>query len=92
MKSETIEEFLARGGQIKKIPPGESVSTVKAATVNSTNAGGPAVLLTYGEADLFHGEARTRKTKKVKAEPKIDFSALPEALRNKLAKKMANDE
>lgn len=90
MKIETIEEFLARGGKITKVPPKEALQAATP-TINQTT-GGPANLLSYGEADLFYGEARTRKTKKAKVAPKIDFSALPEALRKKYMKELTGDE
>jgi hypothetical protein len=80
MKTETLEEFMARGGKVTKVPPPEV--TLKPEAVKSTSAGGPAILMTLGEADLYYGEHKKRK---VKAKPKqtLDVSALPPELRKK---------
>jgi hypothetical protein len=78
-KTETIAEFLARGGKITKVASAEP--TVKPESIRSTTAGGPAVFLSLGEADLFYGEHKAKKAKKSKAP--LDLSALPEELRKK---------
>jgi hypothetical protein len=80
MKSETLEEFLARGGVIKKVATSE-----KAPEVNiKSMAVGPAVLLTLEEGELFYGEKKASKVPKTLKEPKINFDDLPEPLRKKL--------
>lgn len=86
MKVETIKEFLARGGEINHVPTAEASTPIT--HVMTPTSAGPAVLLTYGEADLFYGEVRARKSKKVKQSPKIDFNALPEGLRKKYTKEL----
>ena len=79
-KTETIAEFLARGGKITKVPPQAHLAKEQ---VKSTNPG-PAVIITMGEADLFYGEQKAgRKAVKKKAKATIDLSALPEELRRK---------
>lgn len=90
MRKETVQEYLARGGKITTLPAKEREQPVQA--MNPTTAG-PANLLTYGEADLYYGEAKARKAKKEKIVPKIDISALPPALRQKYLERLnANDE
>ena len=86
LKRQTVAEFLAAGGVITKIPPVEP--TVKPESIRSSSAGGPAVFLSLGEADLFYGEAKKKKVKKSKAA--IDLSALPEALRKKYVDEVVN--
>ncbi len=76
-KTETIQEFLARGGVITRLPSHEEV---KKKDVVRKSAAGPANLMTYDEADLYYGESKPRKAKKT---PDIDLSALPEVLRKK---------
>lgn len=89
-KIETIEEYLARGGAINKINPVESPKQIE--VVRKTIAGGPAVIMTLEEADLFYGEARKGSTpKKAKPTTKIDLSALPEALRMKFINKLKEE-
>jgi hypothetical protein len=78
-KTETIAEFLARGGSIKIVPANEP--TVKTDSIKSTTNGGPANIVSMDEADLYYGEFKARKPKKATAP--IDLSALPEALRKK---------
>lgn len=78
-KTETIAEFLARGGTITRVASPEP--THKSESIKSTTAGGPAVFLSLSEADLFYGEHKAKKPKKSKAP--MDLSALPEELRKK---------
>lgn len=87
MKKETIEEFLARGGKIQRFATVDP--EVKEPTISSTNKG-PAVILTLDDGNLYYGEGKVSKTKK-KSSPKIDLSALPEAIRNKYCKGLADD-
>lgn len=89
---ETVEEFLARGGQITKLPahyPKEATH----ATVVSTAAPGPAEIMTMEEADLFYGETKKKRLRKVPVnkKPAIDFSVLPEAVRLKFLKGIADE-
>lgn len=78
-KTETVAEFLARGGVIQKIAT--QAPTAKPESIKSSNNNGVAIIVSMEEADLYHGEAKARKAKK--AINKIDLSALPEALRKK---------
>jgi len=89
-KVETVEEYLARGGSIKKLP---TVDTVKQPDViKKTVTDGVAIILSLEDADLFYGEARKNaKPKKAKPSLKIDLSALPEALRSKFINKIKEE-
>lgn len=84
-RTETVAEFLARGGKILSVPA--NVSAVKQDSIKSnSNNSGVAVIMSLEEADLFYGEHKARKAKKkVSASTKsaIDISALPEELRKK---------
>lgn len=89
-KVETIEEFLARGGSIKKIPAGETLKQTD--VIRKATTGGPVTIMSLEEADLFYGEVRKNsKPKKAKQSLKIDLSALPEALRTKFINKLKED-
>ena len=88
MKNETVEEFLARGGQVIKLQPGEQP---KGDCIRSSMHGGPATILTLEEADLFFGEHK-KSTKKKKKKNIIDLSALPEALRIKYVDGVTNED
>jgi len=89
-KVETVEEYLARGGSIKKLP---SVETIRQPDVIKKAAtGGPVTILSLEDADLFYGEARKNaKPKKTKSSLQIDLSALPEALRSKFINKLKEE-
>lgn len=87
MKTETLAEFLARGGSITKVA--ENPPVVKVDSIKSTSAGGPAVLMTLDQADLYYGEHKQRKAK-AKAKPTIDLSALPPELRKKYVDDVIN--
>jgi hypothetical protein len=82
-KTETVAEFIARGGKITRVPPRDH--TAKIESIKSSNANGPAVLLTMDEADLYYGEHKQKKVKKKSSAGRdvIDLSALPEELRKK---------
>jgi hypothetical protein len=85
-KTETVAEFLAKGGKITIIPPVQP--TVKTESIKSTSNGGPAIIMSMGEADLYYGEHKAKKPKKATAP--IDLSALPEALRKKYVDEVIN--
>lgn len=80
VKTETVEEFLARGGQITRVATTTPFKMPE--SIKPTPAGGPAVLMTLEEADLFYGEHKQRKAKK-KAKPTIDVDSLPPEIRKK---------
>lgn len=89
-KVETVEEYLARGGSIKKLPVGETIRQPD--VVRKTVAGGPVTIMSLEDADLFYGEARKgSKPKKSKPSLKIDLNALPEALRVKFINKLKEE-
>lgn len=87
-KTETLEEFLARGGSVQFCPPKKEGATPD--VVRKTANGGPAVIMTLEEADLFYGEGKVRK-KPSKPSNNIDLSALPEALKNKFISKLMDE-
>jgi hypothetical protein len=86
-KTETIEEFLARGGIIQKIAAGESA---KLPTTRLTTTGDAPVLLSLEEAELFFGktDGSVKQKKKKESKPKLDASQLPESLKNMLLAKL----
>jgi len=89
-KVETVEEYLARGGSIKKLPAAEIIRQPD--VIKKAATGGPVTILSLEEADLFYGEARKNaKPKKDKPSLKIDLSALPEALRSKFINKLKEE-
>jgi hypothetical protein len=87
-KTETIEEYLARGGKITKVPAAEPKKQIE--VVKKTTAGEPAIILTLEDASLYYGEQESgRKPKKPKSSgPTIDISKLPPELRNKYIAKL----
>ena len=84
-KTESVAEFLARGGKITVVPPGESKSKDKV-NVKSTVVG-PANIMTYEDADHYYGEKKERKSKKPAKEPNINLASLPEDFLRKLGVK-----
>jgi hypothetical protein len=78
-KTESVAEFLARGGKITVVPANQT--PIKIYSIKSTTNGGPVTIMSMGEADLYYGEFKARKAKK--STSTIDLSALPEALRKK---------
>lgn len=89
-KVETVEEYIARGGSIKRLPAKEMIKQPDA--IRKTVAGGPVTIMSLEEADLFYGEARKgSKLKKEKPSLKIDLNALPEALRSKFVNKLKEE-
>lgn len=89
-KIETVQEYIMRGGAIEKIPVVRFFS--KSETIKQTGTGGPIVLMSLDEADLFYGEARKgAKPKKIKESSKIDLKALPENLRVKYINRLKEE-
>lgn len=72
-KRETVEEFLARGGQITKCAPGPTPEDTQ--TTNPTPSAGT-TMMTLGEGALYYSETRAKKEKKKKPVT-INYSALP---------------
>jgi hypothetical protein len=85
VKTETIQEFLARGGKITKL---EFKQHEAKEQVTRQAPGGPANILSLDEADLFFGEAKVKKTK---PKPNIDLSALPPELKAKFIAKLSEE-
>jgi hypothetical protein len=80
LKAESIEEYLTRGGVVKRLPSIELKPKVN--VIRTTNQGGPAVFLSLEEADLFFGESSAKKTAnpKKKVEPSISLKDIPTGL------------
>ena len=79
--TETLNEFLTRGGTIKKalyIPPSLSEEITR-----STKHTKQVILLTMDEAEIYYGEKDKRITQPVKTLPTLNVAALPEYLRKK---------
>lgn len=82
-KVETIEEYLARGGTIKKMPTGAS-SFTKDSIKNSSNNSGITAIISLEDAELYYSEDKPKNKKTVKkSQPRVDLSALPEHIRKK---------
>jgi hypothetical protein len=79
MKIETVEEYLARGGTIQKLP---YVDKSQAEPIKVTSGSGS--IISMEEGDLYNGEAKKRKKSK-KTEIKADTSKLPADLLKSLA-------
>lgn len=88
-QSETINEFLARGGKITIVPP-KLIN--KLPMVNST-IGGPINILSLDDASIIFGEPdkKAKTTKKSKSKPTIDISLLPEHIRAKYIDKFLEE-
>lgn len=88
-KTESVEEYMARGGVITLIPT--VVSEIKS-VVPKKNLIGCASMMSMEEAELFYSETRLKpKVKKNKA-PKIDISALPPGIKSKFIDKLIDGE
>jgi hypothetical protein len=90
LKTESVEEFLARGGKINRLPPVENVFQ----EILKTNSSGPASIMSLAEADLFFGESKVNRSTKQKTSTttsRIDLSSLPEALREKFLSKLRDE-
>ena len=89
-KTETVAEFLARGGKINKVPVQQLKRTESA---RATPVSGPSTIVTMDEADLYHGETKKNKsTKKKNNNERINISDLPEELRCMLPVEALNGE
>jgi hypothetical protein len=89
MKTESIAEFLARGGQITLVTKSELKD---GEVVRPVAISGYASILSTADADLYHGESKPRKNKKKKKVVSIDISALPEELRVRFIDPLLNGE
>lgn len=89
-KIQSLDDYLANGGNITKLPPKETDPSVN--VFKTASAGAPAVIMSLEEADLFYGESRKgSKPKKPKTSAKIDLDALPEAIRSKFIARMKEE-
>lgn len=91
-KVETINEFLARGGTITKCPAAERETKSKSDTVRSTVAVDAPVPLSLEDYGLMYGEPKSPSKRKAASKSKIDFSALPQFLRDKYLKEASDGE
>ena len=90
MKTETVAEFLARGGVITKCEPGPSKVEDK---VHLAGAAKPTII-SMEDAAVLYGEKNAQKegkVKKAKPKAKVDLSLLPESLRLKLTARLSGN-
>lgn len=73
-KRETIEEFLARGGVIQKIPAQELPEEESKVTSSSN---GTSHMMSLADGSVYYAETKAKKVSKKKLSKTIDFSALP---------------
>ena len=95
MKTETIEEFIARGGRPEIVPYQEPKNVKDLAFSGRVSSSIPpsSNFISFGEADLFSTEQnKNTKPKKKKPELKIDISLLPESLRKKYCQELTNED
>lgn len=85
MKKETIEEYLARGGEITKVPEHKPEEPKKEITCRSTSKT-PHKPMHITEGAVYWGEDRKRKTTKTKKFTG-DVDALPSELVEFMKKK-----
>lgn len=72
VKVESVEEFLSRGGEIKKIAPVEMVVDLNGAQIGSSNS--PTTMMSLSEGSLFFSENKPKVPRK-KPVDLINFSA-----------------
>jgi hypothetical protein len=89
MKTESIAEFLARGGKINMVAA--PVSADKPETMHPVAVSGHASIISTDDADLYHGEKKVRKAKKKSKVERIDISLLPEELRKRYIDPLMED-
>jgi len=77
-KSETIEEFLARGGKIEKIPYVEPENKTEPVRTNPT--GGLPSIMSLSDGAHFFGETRKKKPTKDDFVNKVKKTSLPQAV------------
>jgi hypothetical protein len=90
-KTETMEEFIARGGEVTVVPS-EEVQEVNPVVRGST--GGLPVIMTLSDGAHFFGETRKKKKVPVTKEEftdKVSNSALPEDIIASLKKSIGAD-
>lgn len=87
-KTESMSEYIARGGKITKISTQEALT--KNENVKSMITG-PASIMSMDEADLYYGEQKKRRANK-KVNKTINIADLPEALRKKYVDEVINAE
>ncbi len=79
---ETLEEYLARGGVITKVP--SSFPAEEGNRVNPTPGAG-ATMMSLAEGALYYAESKAKKERKVPEKP-INFAVLPANLLKYLPK------
>jgi hypothetical protein len=84
MKAETLDEFLARGGQIERVPYIEPEQKVEPIRANSS--GGLPTLMTLPDGAHFFGETRKKKPTKEDFVNKLNKANLPQSVVESLTK------
>lgn len=78
MKAETLDEFLARGGKIEKVPyiePEQKLDPIRANT-----SGGLPTMMTLPDGAHFFGESRKKKPTKEDFVNKLNKANLPQSI------------
>lgn len=83
MKTETIEEFIARGGKVITLPPAERPEVKNQLKTMTTPEGR---LLTLGEGEFYFSESKNRKPAKrtVRLADVVDKFNLPKDIADRL--------
>lgn len=87
-RTESLEEFLARGGRITKLPKASREVELDMIALSVPNMGGISSIISLDDADLFYGEGKPKKKLNI---PKIDITLIPESLRNKLIARLLDE-
>lgn len=90
MKTETVQEFLARGGTIKVIPQNATRASQRVAV---QAAGGQSAIMSLEDGELFSSAAKagasgSNKLSKELAQLKVMFKDLPAPLQQKELKRL----
>lgn len=89
-KRETVEEFLARSGQVTKCPAAPLPDEVTSNRASPTPVAS-ATMMSLAEGALYYAETRAKpKERKKKVEPVINFAALPPSLLKYMPKRGEN--
>lgn len=89
--TESVNEYLARGGKITKVPYRQD--SVKKDHQGYTAPIGHASIMSLDGADLYYGEVRHKKSRPNKVKkPSIDVSALPSELISLILEQYAEKE
>ena len=83
-KVETVEEFLARGGTIEKVPYIEP--ELKEESIRANTSGGLPVIMTLSDGAHYFGENRKKKQTTEDFADKVKKANLPQSVIDSLTK------